>query len=64
MPKVAEKKKTQQNPPKVPLGHQIRFKTKERVKNYLVLVSKTDLLVGAVKTEMNQVLGSPLTIST
>ena len=29
-----------------------------------MLVSKTDLLVGAAKTETNQVLGSPLTVST
>ena len=27
-------------------------------------ISKIDLLVGAVKTEVNQVLGSPLTVST
>ena len=27
-------------------------------------VSKTDLLVGVAKTEVNQVLGSPLTVST
>ena len=52
------------NPPKDPLGHQIRFKTKERVQDYLVTVSKTDLLVGVVKIEANQVLGSPLTAST
>ena len=29
-----------------------------------MLVSKTDLLVGVAKTKMNQVLGSPLMIST
>ena len=32
--------------------------------DYFVSVSKTDLLVGAVKTEVNKVLGLPLTVST
>ena len=32
--------------------------------NYLVSVSKIDLLVGVAKTEANQVLGLPLTVST
>ena len=50
------------NPRKDPLGHQIRFKTKERVWDYLVSVSKTDLPVEATKTKVNQVLGSPLTV--
>ena len=65
MPKVAEnKKKSQQNPPKDPLEHQIWFYTKERAGDYLVSVSKTDLLVLAAKTKVNQVLGLPLTVST
>ena len=51
-------------PPNDPLGHQIQFKTKERVQDYLVSVSKTDLLVRVVKIEVNQVLGSPLKVST
>ena len=50
--------------PSIPLGHQIRFKTKKRVQDYLVSVSKTDLLVEAAKTKANQVLGSHLSIST
>ena len=37
---------------------------KKGVQDYLVLVSKIDLLVGAENTEANQVLGSPLTEST
>ena len=32
--------------------------------DYIVSVSKTDLLVGAAKTEANQVLGLPLKLST
>ena len=51
------------NPLKDPLGHQIQLKTKERVQDYLVSISKTDLLVGEVKTEANQVLSSPLMVS-
>ena len=46
------------------LGHQIWFKTKERVQDYLMSISKTNLLVRVVKIEANQVLGSPLKIST
>ena len=34
------------------------------MRDYLVLVSKNDLLVEVAKTEANQVLGSPLTVST
>ena len=52
------------NPPKDPLRHQIWFKTKERVRDYLVSISKTNLLVKETKTEVNQVLGLPLTLST
>ena len=32
--------------------------------DYLLSVSKIDILVGATKIKANQVLGSPLTIST
>ena len=52
------------NPPKDSLGHQIRLMTKEMVQDYLVLVSKIDLLVGASKIEANQVLDSHLKVST
>ena len=52
------------NPPKDPLRRQIQFKPKKRVRYYLVSVSKTDPMVGAAKTEVNQVLCSPLIVST
>ena len=52
------------NSPKDPLWHQNRFKTKERVRDYLVSVSKTDLLVRVEKNEANQVLDSPIMVST
>ena len=57
-------KKSQQNPPKDPLGHQIRFKTIEKGMGLSCVGFKTDLLVRAAKIEVNQVLGSPLTVST
>ena len=57
-------KKISKNPPKNPLLHQILFKPKRKVRDYLVSVSKTDPMVEAAKTEVNQVLSLPLTIST
>ena len=59
-----KQKKSQQNPPKDPLVHQIRFKTKEEGVGLPCVDFKNDLLVGAVKTKVNHVLGLPLTIST
>ena len=64
--KAAENKiNFNKNPPKDPLGG-IKFgsKPRRRVQDYLVSVSKTNLLVEAAKTKANQVLGMPLTIST
>ena len=60
---IAVEKKSQQNPPKEPLGIKSDSIPKRGVRDYRVLVSKTDLLVGAAKTEANQVLGLPLTVS-
>ena len=51
-------------PPKDPWTHQIWFKPKRRVRDYLVLVSKIDPMARATKTKVNQVLGSPLQEST
>ena len=63
--KIAKiKKKFSKTLPKDPLRHQIWFNPKRRVRDYLVPVSKTDLMVGAAKTEANQVLGLPLIVST
>ena len=65
MPKVVEnKKKSQQTPSKDPLGIKSGSTTKRGVRDYLMSVSKIDLLVGTTKNEANQVLGSPLTEST
>ena len=50
--------------PRIPWGIKSDSKPQRRVRDYLVSISKTDLLVGATKTEANQVLGSPLTVST
>ena len=64
--KAAENKRNfNKNPLKDPLGG-IKFGSKptRRVRDYLVSVSKTDLLVEAAKTKVNQVLGTPITIST
>ena len=63
--KIAETtKKISKTPPKDPLRQQIRFKPKMRVRDYLMTVSKTDPMVGVAKNEVNQVLGSSLTVST
>ena len=48
-----KKRKTQQNPPKDPLGHQIRFMNKEEGAGLPCVGFKTDLLVRVVKTEAN-----------
>ena len=59
-----KKKKISKTLPKDPLSHQIWFKPKKRVPDYLVSVSKFDPMAGATKIEVNQVLGSPLKEST
>ena len=64
MPKAVENnKKSQQNPPKDPLWHQIRFKTIEKGAG-LPCLSFKNRLVESTKTEVNKILGSPLMVST
>ena len=62
--KVEVKKNLNKNPLKDPLGHQIRFKTKEEGARLPCVCFKTDLLVRLVKTKAIHVLDFPLTIST
>ena len=64
--KSSGKTNLNKNPSNDPLGHQIKSgsRPKRGVRDYLVSVSKTKLVVGAALTKANQVLGSPLTIST
>ena len=65
MPKAGENKKNlNKNPSKDPLGHQIHCYTKKRGAGLPCVSFKIDLLVGAAKTEENQILGSPLMVST
>ena len=65
MPKAAENKKiSTKTHPRTPCGIISGSIPKRGMWDYLVSVSKTDLMVRAVKTEVNQVLGSPLTVST
>ena len=64
MPKAAEnKKKISTKPSQGSLGASNPVLC-QRERDYLVSVSKTDLLAGAIKIKENQVLGSPLTVST
>ena len=59
-----KQKKSQQNPPKDPLGHQIRFKTIEKGAGLPCVGLKNRSIDRGTKTEANKVLRSPLTVST
>ena len=59
-----QKKSQQKTHPRTPWGIKFGFKPKRGVREYLVSVSKIELVVGVALTEANQVLGSPLTVST
>ena len=65
MPNAVEKKKIlTKTHLKTPYGIKSCSIPKREVRDYLVSVSKTNLLVGAAKTETKKVLGSPLTVTT
>ena len=66
MSKVVENKKisTKKTHSRTPWGIKYGSIPKKGVRNYLVSVSKTNLLVRAAKTKANQVLVLPLTVST
>ena len=65
MPKAMENKKiSTKTHLRTPWGIKSYSTLKRGVQDYLVLVSKIDLLVGVSKIKTNQVLGLPLTIST
>ena len=60
MPKATKnKKKSQQNPPKDPLGHQIWYKTKENGAGLPCAGLKTQSTSRVANTKANQVLCSP-----
>ena len=62
--KSSEKKNLNKTLLRTPWGIKSGSIPKKVVQDYLMSISNIDLLVGVAKTNVNQVLGLPLTVST
>ena len=62
--KKRKKKFLTKNRPRTPCNIKSGSTIKIRVYDYLMSIPKSELVVGVALTEVNQVLGSPLTVST